>query len=291
MLCELCFMEKTSLGKCPCKETFEDFRLHSFSTATIQVSFETDFFSTYGHGKGELYNLFHVIKQFTEETYPEFNFREGANRRNSSVLSEKAKVGNQKKSKDHMYNSALIRKTYTNGPKTFSTSCLLFKDCLIITLGNYGMREKVFRDYMGIISSIFRRFATFNVTLVKNALVNMSFKGSCGPSSRLKSAASKSKCVRLKSPNFDLKTTYELLKPHFNTETRKIIFNPIVTDTNRIQILLFSDDLVKKKIGTCCIYTSGTCMYLGFKRVATILQEYGLIARVLRENGYTIVEP
>ena len=288
-----------------CSKIFEDFNLHSFSTASLQVHYESDFFSTVGETRENVFGFFKYLQFLTEKKFPVFKFREAANRKNSKKK-EKRKLTQH--GDDHMYNSALIRKSYFDvlKNKTFNTSCLVFKNRLIITLGCYNMREQVFNDYIKIISESLNEFTTFKITSVTNVLTNVSFKGCSGPTSittdeppsipSSSSSASSSKkritkfthLKRMSSPPFDLSKTFNILKTLYQSEKRKIIFNPIVTDSNKIKIILLESD--GKKKGKISIFKSGTAMFLGFKTLKAILEEYQKITILLKNNGYKMNE-
>jgi hypothetical protein len=259
MECNLCFNEN-----CVCLATFTDFSLYPFSTASVEVKFETNFCNNFS-SRFHIFHMFEKVKRITSVDFPQFEFSEKANRRRSAECSNE-------NVEDSMYNSCLIRKQFTNPTtkKVFNTSCLLFRGSLILTLGNYEMRETVFKDYMRIIRSTFMKFTTFKILSVKTVLANCNFKGNKGPqftipnpspSSSSSSSSNKrktripAKFVKLKEPNFNLSATFLILKPLFSTETRKIIFNPIINDSNVLKILLFTTE--GKKNGTISIFSSG----------------------------------
>ena len=156
------------------------------------------------------------------------------------------------------------------------------------------MRERVFRDYIGVLTNTFRQFTTFKVVSVRNVLTNVSFKGSKGPRHHVPTQTDSRnliKFAKVKLPNFNLAETFLHLQPHYNTDLRKIVFNPVVTDSNKIQIVLLKVDGKGKKNGTITIYSSGTCMFMGFKSMKTILDEFHVIRKVLGGSGYTVVNP
>lgn len=287
-------------NKCSiCSKIFEDFDLHPFSTASLQVHYESEFFITIGENREDVFGFFHALQTLTEKNFPIFKFCMSANRKNSKA---KKKRKLTQHGDDHMYNSALIRNSYFDvlKNKTFNTSCLVFKNRLIITLGSYNMREQVFNDYIKIISESLNQFTTFKITSVSNVLTNASFTGCMGPASSIPPPpppppTSKKRCItkftqlnRLSNPPFDLTKTFEFLKPLYQGKNRKIIFNPIVTDSNKIKIILLESN--GKKKGKISIFKSGTAMFLGFKTLKAILEEYGKITNILKNNGYKMVE-
>ena len=82
-----------------------------------------------------------------------------------------------------------------------------------------------------------------------------------------------------------------LLKPLYQSSDRRILFDPIVQDNNRIKIILISpNDRTGNGGGKISIFKSGTAMFLGFKRVKTIIEEYKLMKNILIENGYKMAE-
>ena len=282
-----------------CSKIFEDFNLHPFSTASLQVHYESDFFVTIGERREDVFSFFRCLQTLTEKNFPIFKFCMSANRKNSKKK-EKRKLTQH--GDDHMYNSALMRKSYFDvlKNKTFNTSCLVFKNRLIITLGSYNMREQVFNDYIKIISESLNEFTTFKVTSVSNVLTNASFTGCMDPSlipppPSSPSSSSKKRVTtkftqlnRITNPPFDLTKTFEILKPLYQSEKRKIIFNPVVTDSNKIKIILIENN--GKKKGKISIFKSGTAMFLGFKTLKAILEEYQKITIVLKKNGYKMKE-
>lgn len=303
--CDKCFNYS-----CCCLETFCDFNLHRFSTASVEVRFNTSFHNEWS-SRDEIFYFFHKIKSITSRQFPEFEFSKRANRKNSAKLVEedsKKNLNSKKKPKDNMYNSCLIRKRFYEpiAKKEFNASCLIFKSSLIITLGNWEMREHVFKTFVGILRETVLQFTpVFEVTDVKTILANVSFKGNRGPrpgggvssiNSSINSSSSSmsltqkkkshipAKFVRLDGYRFDLAHTYGVIKHLFTNETRKIVFNPIVTDSNIIKIFLFKND--GKKDGTISIFSSGTIMFMGFNRMKSIVQEYKLISRALEKQKY-----
>lgn len=279
--CINCFCKIKAISelkpRCPCKKVFEDFKLHRFSTASVQVEYDTDFFLTIGSKREEVFGFFKYLQDATQKNQQmDFKFSMNANRKNSKT---KIKRKLTQHGEDHMYNSALLRKTYVDverNNKEFKTSCLVFKSRLIITLGNYNMREKVFRDYITILKNGLGDF-DFKVLSVSNVLTNASFTGCQGPGMKVTNLS------KLNAPLFDLTKTFELLKPLYRTSERVILFNPIVSDCNKIRIIL--QDGGKKK-GKISIFKSGTTMFLGFKTLAAILEEYEKIRLILKNNGY-----
>jgi hypothetical protein len=280
-----------------CSKIFEDFNLHPFSTASLQVHYESDFFITIGENREDVFGFFNCLQKLTEKNFPVFKFCMNANRKNSKSK-EKRKLTQH--GDDHMYNSALIRKSYFDPlkNKSFNTSCLIFKNRLIITLGSYNMREQVFNDYIKIIADSLNQFTTFKVTSVTNVLTNASFTGCSDPtlprpppslSSTNKRVTKFTQLNRITNPPFDLTKTFKILKPLYQSEKRKIIFNPVVTDSNKIKIILLDEKSGKKK-GKISIFKSGTAMFLGFKTLEAILEEYRKITHVLKKNGYKMVE-
>ena len=74
----------------------------------------------------------------------------------------------------------------------------------------------------------------------------------------------------------------------YQCEKKKIIFNPIITNSNKIKIILLESN--GKKKGKISIFKSGTAMFLGFKTLKAILEEYQKIRILLKNNGYKMVE-
>lgn len=281
--CKICFSELSETKRCcPCQKVFEDYKLYKFSTASVQVEYKTTFFDTIGSSREDVFGFFQYLQDKTKKDLPiDFKYSMSANRKNSKT---KVKRKLTEHGNDHMYNSALLRKTYVDEKKNkeFRTSCLIFKSRLIITLGSYNLREKVFSDYLTILKKGLSNFG-FQVLKVSNVLTNASFTGCKGPPPvpmKVTNIAS------LHPPPFDLTKTFSLLQPLYKSSERIILFNPVITDTNKIQIILLENG---KKKGKISIFKSGTAMFLGFKTLAAILEEYGKIRAVLKENGYKMM--
>lgn len=291
--CSRCF-EKLN-PSCPCDEVFQDFKLHRFSTASVRIAYTSEFFTTIGRNRADVFNYFECLRQSTEKTFPIFQFSATANRKNSSRLQKKRASHH---GQDKMYNSAMIRKGYVEpvSGKLFRTSCLIFRNSMIITLGNYNLREEIFRNYIETIRNSLLQFTTFQIENVTTILTNVSFTGCYDqtllqpppPPPAKKKRGSCTAMVHAEWP-FNLRKTYDLLQPLYQGQGRKIIFDPILQDRNKICIIL-SNKTGDVRVGKISIFKSGTAMFLGFKKLATILTEYNLIKNTLKENGYKMQE-
>lgn len=316
LLCEIC--GEWSVGNILCDicfPIFSDMETFPFSTATIQIKFESSYFKTQNPPevrlqvrkmlisqkskkemidkaqrarKTELSQLFHTFQQHGNLQGFETTFKTNATRASSNLLQKRNRELNiKKKNKDSFYNSATIKKLHLprGCGNQFKSSCLLFFNSARITLGMWTRRKEIASEYIRLIRSILGTHR-FKITGMKTIFVNAAIKffPCClSPLPPLTSPLPKEVSQIEKGVNnivvFNLSHVYEEIKDAYErTKNLHILkYNPLMTNQNKIHICV-----VGRGGGNLSLYRTGTVMELGFSKLETIVEEFLFLTKLLK---------
>jgi hypothetical protein len=291
-----------------------------FSTATIQVAFQTNFFKTENPPairqrvkkdpcltakekkviidvgqkarKKELSKLFRALQTNNRCGEYEFTFKGDATRATSSKLKRHKK--SKEKVADAFYNSMTIRRVYKTNGVQFNATCLLFFNTARITLGLWTHRKIVAADYIHLLRTALGPHHRFKITAMKTIFVNVAFKFSPECLNQLPSThetfLQEQKSIEqkgvLKSKNntnlvFNLQQVFDCIKNPYEETLKNHTLTYNPLMTNQNKVHVS----VKGRGGGCLsLYRTGTIMLLGFSRVKTIVDEFYFLSTILEEK-------